>query len=618
MFKVVITEKAGAQRTLDFDKGEVTIGRVQGNDIILPKGNVSKRHSRIVLKDNRFIVVDLKSTNGTYVNGRKITSPLVVKSGDKIYIGDFILTLEEPSGAGAGAGAAPAPTPAAAPAPAPAAAPNPNAPNPTPVVSPAILATLPPGPGPGPGQEPAVTPAGNRPPPLRSQPPNGSAAATRPATSPRAAAPSEPPPAVPPGGERFALDEDPADETVAPHLRVVGRPAGAQPRLEPPPPLPPREPEARPEPQKAAAAAPVSRSTEEARARSAEAPRSASAERAPAAAPVERVVERIVERAPEAPRALEPAAPDPAALGPLAELLEEVGVLEVVVEGAASIFVDRGQGLQPSGARFASNAAVLRAVHQLFAQAATPIVPTAPVQEATLADGAHVTAVLPPVAMRGPYVEVRRVGRPPISGETLLSQGMLSLEMLTTLRNASASRRNIVVVGAEDSGVPALISALVAATDEQRLVAVESTPELALASPRAVRLAAGSTSFSGLIERASRMRADRLIIDGVRGAEAREALVALAARGGATILGVRAVAHSAVLEHLEAIASLGSSREGIATLIGSAVHIVVRMATGKDGVKRVESVSELGVDGLVPLFEFGEQGFAATGNKPSF
>ena len=94
MFAVVITEKGGAQRRMEFDKNEVTIGRVQGNDIILPKGNVSKRHSRIVLKDSRFIVVDLKSTNGTYVNGRKITSPLVVKAGDKVYIGDFILTVE--------------------------------------------------------------------------------------------------------------------------------------------------------------------------------------------------------------------------------------------------------------------------------------------------------------------------------------------------------------------------------------------------------------------------------------------------------------------------------------------------------------------------------------------
>src|SRR6186997_2596850 len=95
MFSITVTEKGGEQRRLDFDKSEITIGRVQGNDVILPKGNVSKRHSRIVLKDGRFIVVDLKSTNGTYVNGRKITSPLVVKPGDKIYIGDFILSVEQ-------------------------------------------------------------------------------------------------------------------------------------------------------------------------------------------------------------------------------------------------------------------------------------------------------------------------------------------------------------------------------------------------------------------------------------------------------------------------------------------------------------------------------------------
>src|SRR6266545_4635906 len=95
MFSITVTEKGGEQRRLDFDKPEITIGRVQGNDVILPKGNVSKRHARIVLKDGKFIIVDLKSTNGTYVNGRKITSPLVVKDSDKIYIGDFIVGVDE-------------------------------------------------------------------------------------------------------------------------------------------------------------------------------------------------------------------------------------------------------------------------------------------------------------------------------------------------------------------------------------------------------------------------------------------------------------------------------------------------------------------------------------------
>src|SRR5580765_8601787 len=110
MFTIIIQEKGGEQRRMVFNKPEVTIGRVQGNDIVLPKGNVSKRHARIVLKDGKFIIVDLKSTNGTYVNGRKITSPLVVKDADKIYIGDFIVGVDEAAGPGANDGDGPSET----------------------------------------------------------------------------------------------------------------------------------------------------------------------------------------------------------------------------------------------------------------------------------------------------------------------------------------------------------------------------------------------------------------------------------------------------------------------------------------------------------------------------
>jgi uncharacterized protein (TIGR02996 family) len=93
VFQVEITARDGATRSEVFDKPEVTIGRINGNDIILPVGNVSKRHARIVRKDDKYIVVDLKSTNGTYVNGRKLTSPLVVHEDDKIYIGNFSLVI---------------------------------------------------------------------------------------------------------------------------------------------------------------------------------------------------------------------------------------------------------------------------------------------------------------------------------------------------------------------------------------------------------------------------------------------------------------------------------------------------------------------------------------------
>src|SRR5258706_14218236 len=94
MFAIIISEKGGAERKESFDKNEINVGRVQGNDLMLPKGNVSKHHARLLYRDGRFIVTDLKSTNGTYVNGRKIAQATIVREGDKIYIGDFVLRLD--------------------------------------------------------------------------------------------------------------------------------------------------------------------------------------------------------------------------------------------------------------------------------------------------------------------------------------------------------------------------------------------------------------------------------------------------------------------------------------------------------------------------------------------
>src|ERR1700704_5654022 len=94
MFTIIISEKGGAERREAFERTEINVGRVQGNDLMLPKGNVSKRHARLLYRDGRYIVTDLKSTNGTYVNGRKIAQATIVREGDKIYIGDFVLRIE--------------------------------------------------------------------------------------------------------------------------------------------------------------------------------------------------------------------------------------------------------------------------------------------------------------------------------------------------------------------------------------------------------------------------------------------------------------------------------------------------------------------------------------------
>src|SRR5438067_1767207 len=98
-FSVILTEKGGDTRQLDFDVDEITIGRVDDNHICLPKGNISKKHTKIVHKDGKIIVLDMKSTNGTYVNGKKLTGPQVITPQDQIYIGDFILNVDPGGGA---------------------------------------------------------------------------------------------------------------------------------------------------------------------------------------------------------------------------------------------------------------------------------------------------------------------------------------------------------------------------------------------------------------------------------------------------------------------------------------------------------------------------------------
>jgi pilus assembly protein CpaF len=94
MVILTLTEKGGEPRQLSFEKNEITIGRVQGNDVVLPKGNVSKRHCRIYIQDGHFSVEDLKSTNGTYVNGRKISEPTALTTADKVYVGDFVARVD--------------------------------------------------------------------------------------------------------------------------------------------------------------------------------------------------------------------------------------------------------------------------------------------------------------------------------------------------------------------------------------------------------------------------------------------------------------------------------------------------------------------------------------------
>jgi pilus assembly protein CpaF len=685
MFAVVITEKGGAQRRMEFDKNEVTIGRVQGNDIILPKGNVSKRHSRIVLKDNRFIVVDLKSTNGTYVNGRKITSPLVVKPGDKVYIGDFIITVEglegsasvapPPLGAG-GPPPMPAPQPVGGPpmgGPPPGAGGPPPMPAPQPMGGPPMGAGGPPpmpapapmgspsGPPPMPAPQPMGPPMGGPPPMPAPQPMGGPPPmpAPQPAPQPVAPQPIAPMPAPQP------IAPMPAPQPIAPQPAAAPEPVrrGPPPLRSSPPPAPTPAPMARPlvSPPARTSAPPPPADDDFAHS---EPPTSSPRRSAPAAIMatsmetpegLPSVVAALAKHFPglydvsahgledgrrhdEARKALSTALRDAGAdgdealgdaalaeavgLGAFGALLADDGISEIVVEAADRVLVDRGAGLVPSEASFSSAAMLTVCARRLIARTGGRA--DGSVLQAWLPEGGYATVILPPVAIGGPVVEIRKGVGPSL--DALVSRGAISEAASGLLRNAVEARRNVVVLGSADAGVSEVLAAIAACIDpSERLVAVGAGAALDLSN--VIALAAGGAtglSLGAVAQQAARLRADHLLVDGVCDANVLDVLAAIAAHGGGGFVGVHAASArepGAVLTLLARLAGR-ATEETAAALVADVAHLVVQVERGESG-PRVSAIAELGAaEGTcIPtraLFTSQGDVLVSTGTAPSF
>jgi pilus assembly protein CpaF len=708
MYTVIVTEKGGDQRRMDFEKPEITIGRVQGNDIILAKGNVSKRHSRIVLKDGKFIIVDLKSTNGTYVNGRKITSPLVVKDSDKIYIGDFILNVEEGDGVGRGAldsdamltgemnGAKPSP-------PALPAAPD-EVPEPMHHVGSGAHGSH--GPPPPPKRATLPPPAPPPPPPRRS--------------APLAVAP---PPREDPDelGELDATGEP--EEIRAP----VGRATAPRPAVSPPPGLPPAAPKritgaipAAPSRPMAAVAEPTVLPPPVTSAPRADAPQRLVGVGAPkpavpvaAASPGSGPVARspiAPAKAPSLPTAPAPVDPkrkrelmarlhdslwssldlahtaklddedlwlrargqvadeldrleDDSALppfldkeavtndvvhevlglGPLQVLLADPDVTSVWVNGLDRIVVVRGSERVAVDRAFSSELALKKVIERILLPTGYKVDAQQPLVDARLDNGTHVTVAMPPLAVRGPCLTLRKGRADKHSLEELCTQGMLSAEMAAFLRVCLTAKRSIVVTGGAGAGKTTLLSALAGVLDAgQRIVSVEDVAELSVGREHWIALESrppgpgwqGGVSLRYALLAALRFWPDRLIVGEVRGVETFELLTAMASAYEGALVGVVAEGRHAALGRLESLARLGAgdaSTSGLKALVASAAHIVVEVARFADGTHRVTSISEVtGTSGdgyeTEELFHFHAhtgagriQGrFVATGTLPRF
>jgi pilus assembly protein CpaF len=326
-------------------------------------------------------------------------------------------------------------------------------------------------------------------------------------------------------------------------------------------------------------------------------------------------------------------------LGPLEDLLAEEKVEEIVVDRRDRILVSRAGTLSSAPTAFSSDDSFRRVVERLVAPTGQIIDEAHPLVDVRLRDGSRLAAAVPPVAVRGACLTLRKPRSSSFTLGDMISSGALSAEMADFLSTCVSARRNILVCGAPGSGKSAVLAALAAASPEgERVVSVEEVAEISLSREDWIALESRPSDGNGvpsvdlgaLLRGALRMRPDRLVVGDVRGEEALELIQAMASSSDGTVASVAGEGARAALGRLTSMARLaapGASVPALRELAACAVDVVVHVARYADGVYRVAAIDEVvaaSEDGFhtQELFAFrgnaDEGGFAAAGVIPAF
>jgi pilus assembly protein CpaF len=313
-------------------------------------------------------------------------------------------------------------------------------------------------------------------------------------------------------------------------------------------------------------------------------------------------------------------------LGPLDRLLASRSVREVVVDGPSRILADLGGGLSPVSSFFSSPQAVQVTLRRLCMRAGREL-GNGPVQELELPDGSQVQVLMPPLSPSGPLISIRCPARNAPSADSLITEGVLSLDMLNLLRGAVQHRYNVLVCGPAQSGVSTLLAALASMChDHERIVTLQRSPSLAIQHPHVLPLnlnGARGAPLAELWRNASRLRADRLVIDDFESGDALPLLLGAANLRG-VFAGMHAASPTAALEQLELFAqvALAAPQASLAQLLAHAFQLVVHVSPDTGGARRVFAIAEvsLGDSGrleLVPLFRY-DGGWKSTEFRAGF
>ncbi len=299
-------------------------------------------------------------------------------------------------------------------------------------------------------------------------------------------------------------------------------------------------------------------------------------------------------------------------LGPLEILLADEAVTDIMVNGPQQVYVERGGKLELTDIRFADNAHVMNVATRIVTQIGRRVDESTPLVDARLADGSRVNIIIPPLAIDGPSISIRKFSKKKITLEVMERQRNLSPAMAKVLKIAARSRLNILISGGTGSGKTTLLNAMSRMIDHgERVVTIEDAAELQLQQPHVVRLETRPPNLEGegeitqreLVKNTLRMRPDRIILGEIRAGEALDMLQAMNTGHDGSMCTIHANRPREALTRLENMVAMAGTKlpnEAVRSQIAGAIHMIVQIARMRDGVRRITYVTEIvGMEGEV-------------------
>jgi pilus assembly protein CpaF len=332
-------------------------------------------------------------------------------------------------------------------------------------------------------------------------------------------------------------------------------------------------------------------------------------------------------------------------LGPLEPLLQDPTISDILVNGYKQVYVERKGLLEITNVCFRDDSHLLRIIDKIVSAVGRRVDESTPMVDARLSDGSRVNAIVPPLAVDGPLLSIRRFGTDKLMPQDLVEKKALTAGMMVLLEGAVKAKLNLIIAGGTGAGKTTLLNALSAfISPKERIVTIEDAAELQLKQPHLARLETRPANIEGqnavrqrqLLVNSLRMRPDRIVVGEVRGEEALDMLQAMNTGHDGSLTTVHANSPRDAISRLEVMVSLANANMQMVSIrqqIASAVHVLVQAARLSDGSRRVVSITEVtGMEGdmvtLQDIFVFEKRGisaegkvlgrFCATGIRPKF